>query len=60
LFLRYAPQDTPLEIFETKFGNPGYLVPLFMLILVIWLIFYLPWVILEAFSKKAIPEPGKS
>ena len=59
LFLRFAPKDTPLELFETQFGNPGYLIPLFMLILVIWLIFYLPWVILEASSKKVVQEPGQ-
>jgi hypothetical protein len=47
-------------LFETQFGNPGYLIPLFMLILVIWLIFYLPWVILEANSKKPVKEPDSS
>lgn len=60
LFLRYAPKDTPLELFETLFGNPGYLFPLFMLILVIWLIFYLPWALIELFSKKTIQEPDNS
>lgn len=45
LFLCEAPKDTPLEIFENWFGNPGYLVPLVLLILVVWLILYLPWVI---------------
>lgn len=43
MFLRFAPPDTPLEIFETWCGNPGYLLPLLGLILLIWLVFYLPW-----------------
>lgn len=60
LFLREAPKDTPIEIFDTLFGNPGYLIPLFMLILLIWLIFYLPWAIIEIRSKKAVREPGNS
>lgn len=46
LFLREAPKDTPIEIFDTWFGNPGYLVPLFFTIMVVWLVFYLPWMII--------------
>lgn len=45
MFLSYAPEDTPLEIFEQWFGNPGYLIPTLLLILAIWVVFYLPWVI---------------
>lgn len=47
LFIHWAPKDTPLEIFEKWFGNPGYLVPLVALILVVWAILYLPWAITD-------------
>lgn len=45
LFLCEAPKDTPLELFEKWFGNPGYLLPMILLILIVWAILYLPWVI---------------
>ncbi|MDD2534701.1 MAG: TIGR02206 family membrane protein [Eubacteriales bacterium] len=55
MFLREAPKDTPLEIFETWFGNPGYIVPLVGLVLVIWFVFYTPWAVIAHF-KKAVAE----
>jgi hypothetical integral membrane protein (TIGR02206 family) len=51
MFLCYAPKDTPLELFEKWCGNPGYLIPLVLLILVVWLILYLPWVIKARLQK---------
>lgn len=50
-FLREAPKATPLEIFETWFGNPGYIVPLVGLVFVIWLIFYTPWALVARHAK---------
>lgn len=47
MFLSFAPKDTPLEIFETWFGNPGYIGPLFLLVIVIWLVFYTPWILID-------------
>lgn len=57
LFLREAPVDTPLELFETWCGNPGYLLPLFCLILFIWLLLYLPWIIMEVVDKNKKIDP---
>lgn len=56
MFLRYAPKDTPLELFETWFGNPGYLLPLLGLLLLIWLIAYTPWLVL---AHQSTPSPGQ-
>lgn len=53
LFLNKAPEGTPLEAFDTWFGNPGYLVPLLITILAVWLIFYLPWVIKDRLPRTA-------
>ena len=53
LFLCQAPKDTPLDLFDQWFGNPGYLFPLVLLILVIWLILYLPWIIKDRRRKAA-------
>lgn len=43
MFLRFVPPETPLKLFETWFGNPGYLLPVILLILLIWVILYLPF-----------------
>ena len=53
MFLSYAPKDTPLEIFERWFGNPGYLIPTVLLIFAVWLVFYLPWVIRSRMKRSA-------
>jgi hypothetical integral membrane protein (TIGR02206 family) len=45
MFLAYVPRDTTLVIFETWFGNPGYELPEFILLLLIWAILYLPWML---------------
>ncbi len=58
LFLREAPKDTPLEIFENLCGNPGYIAPLFLLIIVVWILLYFPWAIADLLrSRKAQSEP---
>ena len=55
MFLREAPKATPLEIFEVWFGNPGYIIPLVGLVLLIWLILYTPWV-LAAWRQEQIRQ----
>lgn len=45
MFLDYAPDATPLKPLADYFGNPGYQLAMAGLLLLIWLIFYLPWVI---------------
>jgi hypothetical integral membrane protein (TIGR02206 family) len=47
MFLAYVPRDTTLVIFETWFGNPGYELPEFILLLIIWAILYMPWKLSE-------------
>ena len=44
MFLGYVPKDTALQVFERWFGHPGYIFLEIGLILVIWLILYLPWI----------------
>ena len=44
MFLGYVPKDTTLQAFERWFGHPGYIFLEIGLILVIWLILYLPWI----------------
>lgn len=44
MFLGYVPKDTTLQVFERWFGHPGYIFFEVGLILVIWLILYLPWI----------------
>lgn len=42
MFLSYVPKDTALVIFETWFGDPGYLLPELALLLLVWTALYLP------------------
>jgi len=44
MFLGYVPKDTALQVFERWFGHPGYIFLEIGLILIIWLILYLPWI----------------
>lgn len=52
MFLSFAPKDTPLEVFELWFGNPGYLIPTILLLFAIWFLFYLPWMIHSCVQSK--------
>ena len=45
MFLSYVPKDTTLQVFEIWFGHPGYIFLEAGLILIIWVILYLPWII---------------
>lgn len=44
MFLGYVPKDTTLQVFERWFGHPGYIFLEIGLILIIWVILYLPWI----------------
>ncbi len=44
MFLAFVPRDTTLVIFESWFGNPGYILPELVLLLLIWTVLYLPWI----------------
>lgn len=43
MFVRFAPQDTPIALFDQWVGWPGYIGLLLVFVFVIWVIMYLPW-----------------
>jgi hypothetical integral membrane protein (TIGR02206 family) len=51
MFLSYVPRDTTLQVFETWFGHPGYIFLEAGLIMIIWMILYLPWIVAERKRK---------
>ena len=54
MYINYAPEDSILKVFEIQFGNPGYLVPFAFLIIIAWLILYIPWVVMESKKNRII------
>ena len=50
-FLNYPSPGSPLVLFEEIAGNPGYNLLTFGLLLVIWVILYLPWMIFNREKK---------
>jgi hypothetical integral membrane protein (TIGR02206 family) len=52
LFINYPAKGSPLVLFEKWFGNPGYILGILMLIIIIWMILYLP-IMLKHKSRKA-------
>ncbi len=44
LYLNQAARGTILEVFEKWLGNPGYIIPLALLVLLVSLLLFLPWV----------------
>jgi len=45
MFLCYAPEDTLLQVFSLWFGHPGYIFSELVLLMIVWVILYLPWII---------------
>ena len=56
MFLRYAPLNTLLEVFERWCGTPGYIIPLILMVFVVWIILYIPWVVYESMQGKTGKE----
>lgn len=52
MFLEYVPKDTTLQVFELWLGHPGYIFLEAGVILVLWIIMYLPWMIHNHKEKK--------
>jgi hypothetical integral membrane protein (TIGR02206 family) len=52
MFLAYVPPDTTLVVFQNWFGNPGYEIPEFFLLILIWTILYLPRILTNRRLKK--------
>jgi hypothetical integral membrane protein (TIGR02206 family) len=42
-FLNWPSPGSPLELFEKWLGSPGYLAGLPLMLMIIWLLLYLPW-----------------
>lgn len=47
LYLNYAARGTVLEIFDKWLGNPGYIIPLAVLVFLVCFLMFLPWYIKE-------------
>lgn len=50
-FMNYPSPGSPLVIFEQMFGNPGYVFFTIVIVGVVWLIEYLPWVFFKRNKK---------
>ncbi|MCL2321166.1 MAG: TIGR02206 family membrane protein [Oscillospiraceae bacterium] len=51
-FIAWAPKGTPIEILENLVGWPGYIGVLFVILMILWTIMYLPFYIAEKFKEK--------
>lgn len=51
-FLRYPAAGSPMESFAGLVGSPWYLIPTFMLGCVLWIIFYMPFMVLRRAEVK--------
>jgi len=45
LFINYPSPGSPLVLFDKWFGNPGYILGILMLIIVVWAFLYIPIII---------------
>jgi len=54
MFVRFAPADTPIALFDQWVGWPGYIGLLLALVLALWLVMYLPWEIAAWRKRKAL------
>jgi hypothetical integral membrane protein (TIGR02206 family) len=50
-FMNYPSPGSPLVIFEEMFGNPGYVFFTIVLVFVVWIVEYLPWLIFGKVKK---------
>ncbi|BDG02864.1 YwaF family protein [Anaeromyxobacter oryzae] len=44
MFLSRAPAQTPIELFDRWVGHPWYVGILFLCVIVVWTLLYLPWI----------------
>ena len=51
MFLNFAPEGTPLKPLADFLGNPGYQAAMLVLLLLVWLVFYTPWII-QAYRRR--------
>lgn len=43
MFVRFAPADTPIALFDQWVGWPGYIALLIAMVFALWVLMYLPW-----------------
>ena len=43
LYINGAPDNTPLKTFENIAGNPGYIAITACILIIVWILMYLPW-----------------
>jgi hypothetical integral membrane protein (TIGR02206 family) len=51
MFVRFAPVDTPIALFDQWVGWPGYIGLMLLLVFAFWFFMYLPWEILARRKK---------
>jgi hypothetical integral membrane protein (TIGR02206 family) len=61
-FMNYPSPGSPLIIFEQMFGNPGYVFFTIVLVFIVWLIEYVPWLFVREkknykYSFKEVAKP---
>ncbi len=59
-FLRYPAAGSPMESFEKLVGSPGYLVLTFVLGCVLWMILYLPFIVIKLVNINKMTSPYKT
>ena len=47
LYLNRAARGTALEVFENWLGNPGYLIPMVLLVVFVCFLMFVPWYLME-------------
>ncbi len=55
-YLAYAPKDTPVELFYNMVGWPWYVGLMLLLGIVLWCIFYAPFVIAKAMKRISVDK----
>jgi hypothetical integral membrane protein (TIGR02206 family) len=51
MFVRFAPSDTPIALFDQWVGWPGYIGLMLVLVFVFWFLMYLPWAVFDRRKK---------
>lgn len=56
MFVRFAPADTPIALFEQWVGWPWYIGLLLGLVFVIWVVMYVSWEVGAFFKRRAVKK----
>lgn len=55
MFVRFAPADTPIALFDGWVGWPGYIGLLLAFVFAVWVFMYLPWALTGRRKKQDLP-----